>query len=238
RARPVSCSRRAIRSAWPRRSPASPRPTRRWSSRSAWWKVRCCSRRVSEPWPSCPRATRCGRSSPVRCRDRWPRWSACCRRRSVNSSTSWSSAGRKPPPLLSNHEKGERHTMANVEQIAEELDKLTLLEAAQLSKMLQEKWGVSAAAPVAVAAMPGAAGAGAGAAAAEEKTEFDVMLMAAGEKKIQVIKVVRELTGLGLKEAKDLVDGAPKAVKEKVTKAEAGDMKKKLEEQGGTVQVK
>ena len=128
--------------------------------------------------------------------------------------------------------------MANVEQIAEELDKLTLLEAAQLSKMLQEKWGVSAAAPVAVAAMPGAAGAGAGAAAAEEKTEFDVVLMAAGEKKIQVIKVVRELTGLGLKEAKDLVDGAPKPVKEKVTKAEAEDMKKKLEEQGGTVQVR
>jgi large subunit ribosomal protein L7/L12 len=129
--------------------------------------------------------------------------------------------------------------MANVEQIAEELDKLTLLEAAQLSKMLQEKWGVSAAAPMAVAAMPGAAAAGGGGAAAiEEKTEFDVMLMAAGDKKIQVIKVVRELTGLGLKEAKDLVDGAPKAVKEKVTKAESEDMKKKLEEQGATVQVK
>jgi large subunit ribosomal protein L7/L12 len=128
--------------------------------------------------------------------------------------------------------------MANVEQIAEELDKLTLLEAAQLSKMLQEKWGVSAAAPMAVAAMPGAAAAGGGAAATEEKTEFDVMLMAAGDKKIQVIKVVRELTGLGLKEAKDLVDGAPKAVKEKVTKAESDDMKKKLEEQGATVQVK
>ena len=129
--------------------------------------------------------------------------------------------------------------MANVEQIAEELDKLTLLEAAQLSKMLQEKWGVSAAAPMAVAAMPGTgAGGGGGAAAAEEKTEFDVMLMAAGDKKIQVIKVVRELTGLGLKEAKDLVDGAPKPVKEKVAKAEADDMKKKLEEQGATVQVK
>jgi large subunit ribosomal protein L7/L12 len=126
----------------------------------------------------------------------------------------------------------------SVEQIAEELDKLTLLEAAQLSKLLQEKWGVSAAAPVAVAAVPGGAGAGAGAAAAEEQTEFDVVLGAAGEKKIQVIKVVRELTGLGLKEAKDLVDGAPKAVKEKVTKAEAEDMKKKLEEQGATVQVK
>jgi len=129
--------------------------------------------------------------------------------------------------------------MATVEQIAEELDKLTLLEAAQLSKLLQEKWGVSAAAPVAVAAVPGAAGgAAAGAAAAEEKTEFDVILGAAGEKKIQVIKVVRELTGLGLKEAKDLVDGAPKPVKERVTKAEADDMKKKLEEQGATVSIK
>ena len=129
--------------------------------------------------------------------------------------------------------------MANVEQIAEELDKLTLLEAAQLSKMLQEKWGVSAAAPMAVAAMPGTgAGGGGGAAAAEEKTEFDVMLMAAGDKKIQVIKVVRELTGLGLKEAKDLVDGAPKAVKEKVTKAESEDMKKKLEDAGGKVELK
>ena len=129
--------------------------------------------------------------------------------------------------------------MATVEQIAEQLDKLTLLEAAQLSKLLQEKWGVSAAAPMAVAAVPGAAGGGAaGAAAAEEKTEFDVILGAAGEKKIQVIKVVRELTGLGLKEAKDLVDGAPKPVKERVTKAEADDMRKKLEEQGATVQVK
>ena len=125
-----------------------------------------------------------------------------------------------------------------VEQIAEELDNLSLLQAAQLSKMLQEKWGVSAAAPVAVAAVPGAGAGAGGAAAVEEKTEFDVVLSAAGEKKIQVIKVVRELTGLGLKEAKDLVDGAPKAVKEKVTKAEAEDMRKKLEEQGAQVQVK
>jgi large subunit ribosomal protein L7/L12 len=130
-------------------------------------------------------------------------------------------------------------SMATVEQIAEQLDKLTLLEAAQLSKLLQEKWGVSAAAPMAAVAVPGAGGgAAAGAAAAEEKTEFDVILGAAGEKKIQVIKVVRELTGLGLKEAKDLVDGAPKPVKERVTKAEADDMKKKLEEQGATVSVK
>jgi large subunit ribosomal protein L7/L12 len=125
---------------------------------------------------------------------------------------------------------------ANIEEIAEKLDTLTLLEASQLSKLLQEKWGVSAAAAVAVAA-PAAGGAAAGA-AAEEKTEFDLILNAAGEKKIQVIKVVRELTGLGLKEAKDLVDGAPKAVKEKVSKAEAGDMKKKLEEVGATVEVK
>jgi large subunit ribosomal protein L7/L12 len=126
--------------------------------------------------------------------------------------------------------------MASVEEIAEQLDQLTLREAAQLSKMLQEKWGVTAAAPMAVAAMPGAAGAAAP--VAEEQTEFDVILSASGDKKIQVIKVVRELTALGLKEAKDLVDGAPKAVKEKVTKAEAEDMKKKLEEQGAVVQVK
>ena len=126
---------------------------------------------------------------------------------------------------------------ANIEEIAEKLDTLTLLEAAQLSKLLQEKWGVSAAAAVAVAA-PAAGGAAAAGAGAEEKTEFDVVLNAAGDKKIQVIKVVRELTGLGLKEAKDLVDGAPKPVKEKVAKAEAADMNKKLEEVGATVEVK
>ena len=144
---------------------------------------------------------------------------------------------RSDSPGARTHYKGE--AMATIEEIAEQLDKLSLLDAAKLSKLLQEKWGVSAAAPVAVAAMPGAAGgAGGGAAAVEEKTDFDVVLMAAGEKKIQVIKVVRELTGLGLKEAKDLVDGAPKAVKEKIAKAEAEEMKKKLEEQGATVQVK
>ncbi len=128
---------------------------------------------------------------------------------------------------------------AKIEEIAEKLDSLTLLEAAQLSKLLQEKWGVSAAAAVAVAA-PAAGGAAAGGAAAgaEEKTEFDVILAGSGDKKIQVIKVVRELTGLGLKEAKDLVDGAPKPVKEKLSKTEAAEMKKKLEEVGATVEVK
>ena len=127
---------------------------------------------------------------------------------------------------------------ANIDEIAEKLDSLTLLEAAQLSKRLQEKWGVSAAAVAVAAPAAGAAAGGGAAPAAEEQTEFDVVLSAVGDKKIQVIKVVRELTGLGLKEAKDLVDGAPKPVKEKVSKAEAGDMKKKLEEVGATVDVK
>jgi large subunit ribosomal protein L7/L12 len=126
-----------------------------------------------------------------------------------------------------------------VEQTAEQLDGLSLLEAAQLSKLLQEKWGVSAAAPVAVGAVPGGGPGGAAPAAAEEeKTEFDVVLTGAGDKKIQVIKVVRELTGLGLKEAKAVVDEAPKPVKEKVAKAEADDMKKKLEEVGASVEIK
>jgi large subunit ribosomal protein L7/L12 len=129
--------------------------------------------------------------------------------------------------------------MATIEEIAEQLDKLTLLQAAQLSKLLQEKWGVSAAAPMAVAAMPGGAPGGAAPAAAEEeKTEFDLVLTGAGDKKIQVIKVVRELTGLGLKEAKAVVDEAPKPVKEKVSKAEAEDMKKKLEEVGAAVEIR
>ena len=125
----------------------------------------------------------------------------------------------------------------NIEEIAEKLDGLTLLEASQLSKLLQEKWGVSAAVAVAAPAAGGAAAAGA-AAAAEEKTEFDVVLMAAGEKKIQVIKVVRELTGLGLKEAKDLVDAAPKPVKEGIGKDEADKIKAALEEQGAKVEIK
>ena len=128
--------------------------------------------------------------------------------------------------------------MATVEQIAEQLDKLTLLEAAQLSKLLQEKWGVTAAAPAAAAAVPGAAAGAAAPAAEEEKTEFDVILTGSGDKKIQVIKVVRELTGLGLKEAKSVADDAPKPVKEKVSKAEAQEMKKKLEEVGATIEIK
>ena len=128
--------------------------------------------------------------------------------------------------------------MAIIEEIAEQLDNLTLLQAAQLSRLLQEKWGVSAAAPVAVAGMPGGAAAGAAPAAEEEKTEFDLVLIGVGDKKIQVIKVVRELTGLGLKEAKAVVDEAPKPVKEKVSKAEAEDMKRKLEEVGASVEIK
>ncbi|MBW9112944.1 50S ribosomal protein L7/L12 [Rhizobium sp. R72] len=126
--------------------------------------------------------------------------------------------------------------MADLAKIVEDLSSLTVLEAAELSKLLEEKWGVSAAAPVAVAAVAG--GAGAAAAAEEEKTEFDVILTDAGANKINVIKEVRGITGLGLKEAKDLVEGAPKAVKEAVSKAEAADIKKKLEDAGAKVDVK
>jgi large subunit ribosomal protein L7/L12 len=122
--------------------------------------------------------------------------------------------------------------MANLEKLVEELSTLTVLEAANLSKMLEEKWGVSAAAPVAVAA------AGAAAAPAEVKDEFTVMLTAAGDKKINVIKAVREITGLGLKEAKDLVEAAPKSVKDGVPKADAEKLKAKLEAEGAKVELK
>lgn len=125
--------------------------------------------------------------------------------------------------------------MADLAKIVEDLSSLTVLEAAELSKMLEEKWGVSAAAPVAVAAAGGGAAA---APAEEEKTEFDVILTDAGANKINVIKEVRAITGLGLKEAKDLVEGAPKAVKEGVSKVEAADLKKKLEDAGAKVDVK
>jgi large subunit ribosomal protein L7/L12 len=123
--------------------------------------------------------------------------------------------------------------MADLQKIVDDLSKLTVLEAADLAKMLEEKWGVSAAAAVAVAAAPGAA-----AAPAEEKTEFTVVLTAAGEKKIEVIKEVRALTGLGLKEAKDLVEAAPKPVKEGVTKDEAEKVKAQLEKAGAKVELK
>jgi large subunit ribosomal protein L7/L12 len=125
--------------------------------------------------------------------------------------------------------------MADLAKIVDDLSSLTVLEAAELSKLLEEKWGVSAAAPVAVAAAGGGA---APAAAEEEKTEFDVILADAGANKINVIKEVRAITGLGLKEAKDLVEAAPKAVKEGVSKAEAADLKKKLEDAGAKVDVK
>jgi large subunit ribosomal protein L7/L12 len=123
--------------------------------------------------------------------------------------------------------------MADLSKIVDELSSLTVLEAAELSKMLEEKWGVSAAAPVAAAAAAGPA-----AAAVEEKTEFTVMLTAAGDKKIEVIKEVRAITGLGLKEAKDLVEAAPKAVKEGINKADAEAAKKKLEAAGAKVELK
>jgi large subunit ribosomal protein L7/L12 len=125
--------------------------------------------------------------------------------------------------------------MSKLEKIVDELSNLTVLEAAELSKLLEEKWGVSAAAPVAVAA---AAGPAAAAAVVEEQTEFSVVLASAGDKKINVIKEVRAVTGLGLKEAKDLVEAAPKEVKGGVSKQEAADIKKKLEEAGAKVEIK
>ena len=127
--------------------------------------------------------------------------------------------------------------MADLQKLVDDLSALTVLEAAELSKLLEEKWGVSAAAAVAVAA-PGAGGGAAAAAPVEEKTEFDVILAATGEKKINVIKEVRAITGLGLKEAKDLVEAAPKAVKEGASKDEAEKIKKQLEEAGATVELK
>ena len=127
--------------------------------------------------------------------------------------------------------------MADLQKIVEELSSLTLLEAAELTKLLEQKWGVSAAS-LAVAAAPGAAAGAAAAPVAEEKTEFNVVLTGVGEKKIQVIKVVRELTSLGLKEAKDLVEGVPKPVKEGISKEEAETVKKKMEEVGATVEIK
>jgi large subunit ribosomal protein L7/L12 len=125
--------------------------------------------------------------------------------------------------------------MANLQQLVDDLSKLTVIEAAELSKLLEEKWGVSAAAPVAAAAAPAAGGA---APAAAEKTEFTVVLMAAGDKKINVIKEVRAITGLGLKEAKDLVEAAPKEVKADVSKDEAEKIKKQLEDAGAKVELK
>jgi large subunit ribosomal protein L7/L12 len=128
--------------------------------------------------------------------------------------------------------------MADIQTIANQLSELTVMQMAELSKLLEEKWGVSAAAAPMMMAAAGAPAAGGAAAPAEEKTEFAVHLMAAGDKKINVIKVVREVTSLGLKEAKDLVDGAPKLVKEGVSKDEAAAMKKKFEEVGATVEIK
>ena len=128
--------------------------------------------------------------------------------------------------------------MADLQRLVDELSGLTVLEAAELSKLLEDKWGVSAAAPAAVAAAPAGGGAAAAAAPVEEQTEFTVILAKAGEKKINVIKEIRAITGLGLKEAKDLVEGAPKTVKEAVSKDEAAKIRKQLEDQGAGVEVK
>jgi large subunit ribosomal protein L7/L12 len=138
-------------------------------------------------------------------------------------------------PERRNELKKEISEMSSaIDQVLDLIGNMTVLELAELKTKYEEKFGVTAAAPIVMAG----GGSGGGPAAVEEKTEFDVVLTSAGDKKIQVIKVVRELTGLGLKEAKDLVDGAPKALKEKITKAEADEMKAKLEEQGASIEIK
>jgi large subunit ribosomal protein L7/L12 len=144
---------------------------------------------------------------------------------------------RRPIVLSNPHHLNQEQKMPDLAKLVDDLSALTVIEAAQLSKMLEEKWGVSAAAPVAVAAVGGGAAAPVVEAAAE-KTEFDVILAAIGEKKINVIKEVRAITSLGLKEAKDLVEGAPKPVKEGVNKEEAAKIKKQLEDAGATVEIK
>src|SRR5476651_173282 len=180
----------------------------------------------------------CARNSPASCRPRRPRSRRSSPHRLL-SLRAWSgpTAERvKPPeaiPQSINGSNREENKMADLAKIVDELSKLTVLEAAELSKLLEEKWGVSAAAAVAVAAAPGG-----GAAPVEEKTEFTVVLTAVGDKKIEVIKEVRALTGLGLKEAKDLVEGAPKTVKEGVNKDEAAKIKATLEKVGAKVELK
>jgi large subunit ribosomal protein L7/L12 len=144
-------------------------------------------------------------------------------------------ASRLLNPQTTQPQKEIRLMSTAIDQVLDLIANMSVLELSELKKKYEEKFGVTAAAPMMMAAMPGGGGA---VAAVEEQTEFDVVLTAAGEKKIQVIKVVRELTGLGLKEAKDLVDGAPKTVKEKVAKADAQEIKAKLEEQGASVEIK
>src|SRR5512134_2829166 len=175
------------------------------------------------------------------CWPRRPTWRTRSRRRSPRPVEVVPGSGPDPthPFPAGNGVFARRRlrVMANsIDQVLDLIGSMTVLELSELKSKFEEKFGVTAAAPM--MAMPMGGGGGAAAAAVEEKTEFSVVLTGAGDKKIQVIKVVRELTGLGLKEAKDLVDGAPKAVKEKISKAEAEDIKKKLEEQGATVEVK
>src|SRR5258705_3198778 len=178
---------------------------------------------------------------PSACRRRWPTfWSGRRARRPETVSTAGAGAsGAAPPPIsnpmqLTSHRRRINVMPSTIDQVLDLIGNMTVMELSELKKAYEDKFGVTAAAPM--MAMP--AGGGGAAAVAEEKTEFDVVLMAAGDKKIQVIKVVREITGLGLKEAKDLVDGAPKPVKEKITKAEAGEMKSKLEENGASVEIR
>src|SRR5947209_1056918 len=201
----------------------------------------------SRRWRACRPSTSCGASSSASSTRRPPSWRPCCRPRQDSSPASW----RHMPKRAANSREAvefegncpqrvtqaeAEYEMADLTRLVDDLSALTVIEAAELAKMLEEKWGVSAAAPIAVAAAGG--GAAAPAEAAAEKTEFDVILAAIGEKKVNVIKEVRAITSLGLKEAKDLVEAAPKPVKEGVNKEEAAKIKKQLEDAGATVEIR
>src|SRR5262245_42136495 len=201
---------------------------------------------MSRRSPTCPAVRRCWRCSPARCKRRWCRWPACCRPCPATSPTASrpSRIRRRPPDAAPTYNPTfsrtthRRNQPMSIDSILDEISALTVLELSELVKAFEDKFGVTAAAPVAVAAAAGGAAAGAAAPAEEEKDEFDVILTDAGAQKIQVIKVVRELTSLGLKEAKDLVDGAPKPVLEKVNKDAAEAAKGKLEDAGASVELK
>src|ERR1043166_4085243 len=222
-ARPGWCSRAPIRQPRRRCSATSPGSTRSPRSGSAWWTAGPWRPRTSSGWASSPRATSCSAS--------W--WAG-----STGSSIRWSAPSRRcarsARPKLPNRSEKEYDTMSTMtnDQILEAIGSKTVMELAELIEAFKTKFNVS----VVAAAAP--AGGGAAAPAVEEQTEFTVILKEGGAKKIQVIKVIREITSLGLKEAKDLVDGAPKTVKEGASKAEAEEIKKKLEDQGAVVELK
>src|SRR5512133_2841885 len=208
----------------------------RWPLRSRpWWAS--SPRPCGISWACWRRGSASSRSRARRCRSPSPNPRPTRRRRKHPKKSSPKSRRQRPSRLRPNQRRNSRMAKTDTDKLVETLGGMTVLDLVELKNKLEEEWGVTAAAPVAVAAASGAPAAGDGA-AAEEKSSFDVILSSAGDKKIQVIKVVRAITGLGLKEAKDLVDGAPNPVKEGVPQEEADQIKAQLEEAGAGVEVK